>query len=39
MIQLADSAEVFDNSGTGRVTVATFAAGEVIGRPRWPTRW
>ena len=36
MIELADSTEVFDNSGTGPVTVATFVAGEPIGRPRWP---
>ena len=36
MIELADSAEVYDNSGTGPVTLATFAAGDVIGRPRWP---
>jgi predicted ABC-type ATPase len=36
MIELADSVEIYDNSGTGPVTVATFAAGDVIGRPRWP---
>lgn len=37
MIELVDSAEVFDNSGEGPVPVATFVAGDVIGRPRWPT--
>lgn len=36
MIELADSAEVFDNSGRGPVTIATFVAGDVIGAPRWP---
>ena len=36
MIDLADSAEVFDNSGPNPTTVATFVAGDVIGRPRWP---
>lgn len=36
MIELSDSAEVFDNSGSGPVTVATFVAGDVIGSPRWP---
>lgn len=36
MIELADSAEVFDNSGTGPDTVATFVAGEIVGGPRWP---
>ncbi len=30
----SDSAEVFDNSGPGPVTVATFVAGDVIGSPR-----
>lgn len=47
MIELADTAEVYDNAGPGPVTVATFVAGEVVGRPRWPswtpallvTRW
>ena len=37
MIELADSAEVYDNSGPGPRTVATFVAGEPVGRPRWPT--
>ena len=37
MTELADSAEVFDNSGDGPTTVATFVAGDVIGRPRWPS--
>lgn len=36
MIELADSAEVFDNAGPGPVTIATFVAGDVIGAPRWP---
>ncbi len=36
MIDLADSAEVFDNSGPSPVTIATFVAGDGIGRPRWP---
>lgn len=36
MIRLADTAEVFDNSGTGPATVATFVGGEVIGSPQWP---
>ncbi|MGI8683569.1 MAG: AAA family ATPase [Acidimicrobiales bacterium] len=36
MIEFADSAEVFDNSGPGPTTVATFVAGDIVGRPRWP---
>jgi predicted ABC-type ATPase len=36
MIELADSAEVFDNSGPGPATIATFVAGEIVGAPRWP---
>lgn len=36
MIELANSAEVFDNSGPGPVTIATFVAGHVVGAPRWP---
>lgn len=36
MTELADNAEVFDNTGEGPVTVATFVAGDVVGRPRWP---
>jgi predicted ABC-type ATPase len=36
MIELADTAEVFDNSGPGPATVATFVAGGVVGAPRWP---
>jgi predicted ABC-type ATPase len=36
MIELADSAEVFDNAGSGPKTVATFVAGDVVGRARWP---
>lgn len=36
MIAAATSAEVFDNSGPGPRTVATFVAGEVVGAPRWP---
>lgn len=36
MVELADSAEVFDNSGPGPATVATFVAGDIVGRPRWP---
>jgi predicted ABC-type ATPase len=47
MIELADSAEVFDNAGPGPVTIATFVAGDIVGAPRWPdwtpealsTRW
>jgi predicted ABC-type ATPase len=37
MIQFASSAEVFDNSGVGPITIATFVAGDVVGRPRWPS--
>lgn len=37
MIELADSAEVFDNSGSGPVTVAVFVAGDLVGRARWPS--
>lgn len=37
MIELADSAEVFDNSGPQPATIATFVAGDVIGSPRWPS--
>ena len=36
MIELADSAEVFDNSGPSPATIATFVAGEIVGAPRWP---
>lgn len=36
MIELASSAEVFDNSGAGPATVATFVEGDPVGRPRWP---
>ncbi len=36
MIELADSAEVFDNSGSGPVTIATFVAGDIVGAARWP---
>jgi predicted ABC-type ATPase len=36
MIELADSAEVFDNSGPGPATIATFVAGDVVGATRWP---
>jgi predicted ABC-type ATPase len=36
MIELADSAEVFDNAGPGPVTIATFVAGDIVGAPRWP---
>jgi predicted ABC-type ATPase len=36
MIELADSAEVFDNSGRGPGTIATFVAGDIVGAPRWP---
>lgn len=36
MIELADSAEVFDNAGSGPVTIATFVAGDIVGSPRWP---
>jgi len=37
MIELASSAELFDNSGPGPSTIATFVAGDVVGAPRWPT--
>ncbi|CAN5148197.1 hypothetical protein BH20ACT3_BH20ACT3_06230 [soil metagenome] len=33
MIELADSAEVFDNAGPGPVTIATFVAGDIVGAP------
>lgn len=36
MIELADSAEVFDNTGPSPVTMATFVGGDVVGAPRWP---
>lgn len=36
MIDLASSAEVFDNSGPGPVSVAVFVAGEAVGEPQWP---
>lgn len=36
MIELADSAEVFDNTGPGPVTIATFVDGDIVGSPRWP---
>jgi predicted ABC-type ATPase len=36
MIELADTAEVFDNTGLSPVTVATFVAGIIVGAPRWP---
>ncbi len=36
MIELADSAEVFDNTGPGPVTIATFVDGGIVGAPRWP---
>ncbi len=36
MIELADSAEVFDNAGPSPVTVATFVRGNIVGAPRWP---
>ncbi len=36
MIELADSAEVFDNAGPSPVTIATFVAGDLVGAPRWP---
>lgn len=36
MIVDADSAEVFDNSGPGPVTIAIFVEGYVVGAPRWP---
>lgn len=36
MIELADSAQVFDNTGRGPVTIATFVTGDIVGAPRWP---
>lgn len=36
MIQLADSAEVFDNSAGQPTTIAIFVAGHPVGSPRWP---
>jgi predicted ABC-type ATPase len=36
MIELANSAEVFDNSGDGPKTIATFVNGGSVGAPRWP---
>lgn len=35
MIELADGAEVFDNTGEPG-TVATFVDGNIVGAPRWP---
>ena len=37
MVPLADSVEVFDNSGVGPRTVALFVAGESVGQAHWPT--
>lgn len=37
MIEIVDSAEIYDNSGTGPRTIATFAAGSLVGAARWPT--
>jgi predicted ABC-type ATPase len=37
MVGLADTVEVFDNSGAGPRTVALFVAGEPVGAARWPT--
>ncbi len=36
MIELAASAEVFDNSGPGPETIAVFVGGHIVGRARWP---
>ena len=36
MIELANSSEVFDNSGDGPKTIATFVNGGSVGAPRWP---
>jgi predicted ABC-type ATPase len=36
MIETSDSAELFDNTGPGPVTIATFVAGDIVGAPRWP---
>lgn len=36
MIDLASTAMVFDNSGVGPVSIATFVGGEPIGAPSWP---
>jgi len=36
MIELVDSAEIFDNSGPGPRTIATFTAGDLVGAARWP---
>lgn len=37
MIELANSAIVWDNTGVNPVGAATFVAGEIVSRPRWPT--
>ena len=37
MIELVDSAEIFDNSGPGPRTIATFTAGDLVGTAQWPT--
>lgn len=36
MIELADTSMVFDNSGVGPVSIATFVGGGPIGAPSWP---
>lgn len=36
MVELADSAEVFDNAGPAPITIATFVDGDIVGSPRWP---
>lgn len=37
MVELADTVEVFDNSGDGPRTVALFIAGTLAGTARWPS--
>lgn len=37
MIELADSAEVFDNAGPGPITIATFVGGDIVGAARSPS--
>jgi predicted ABC-type ATPase len=36
MVQIADTVEMFDNSGEGPRTVALFIAGELVGHAHWP---
>lgn len=36
MVELADTVEMYDNSGQGPRTIALFVSGQSVGAPRWP---